>query len=90
MKAAKRAARRVKILEEIVTSERVYVNSLSTLRKVYLVPLRTVAALPAGKGQIFSHEELGACCAYVHVHVQCVYFFSGGARVCMRVCNIHI
>ena len=58
-KAAKRAARRLKILEEILISERTYVQALSTLRKVYLVPLRMVADAQ-GKGQIFSHEDLDA------------------------------
>ena len=59
-KAAKRASRRLKILEEMVTSERVYVQALSTLRRVYLTPLRTVADQPSGKGQIFTHADLDA------------------------------
>ena len=54
-KAAKRAARRLKILEEILLSERTYVHALSMLRKVYLVPLRTVA--DHGK-PIFTHHDL--------------------------------
>ena len=59
-KAQKRAARRLKILEEILLSERKYVQSLLSLMKVYLVPLRTVAEMPAGKGQIFTHADLDA------------------------------
>ena len=59
-KAAKRAARRLKILEEMMATERTYVQALRTLKKVYLVPLRTVADLPAGKGQIFTHQDLDA------------------------------
>ena len=54
----KRLARRPKILEEILLSERTYVQALSTLQRVYLVPLRTVADMPAGKGQIFDHTDL--------------------------------
>ncbi|KAL1524027.1 hypothetical protein AB1Y20_018941 [Prymnesium parvum] len=58
LKEEKRAARRVKILEEVLQSERAYVSSLETLEKVYLVPLRTVADQP--KGAIFSHTDLDA------------------------------
>jgi hypothetical protein len=57
---AKRAARRLKILEEILISERSYVQQLQTLRKVYLTPLRTVADNPSGKGQIMTHAEIDA------------------------------
>ena len=57
-KGAKRAARRLKILEEVLLSERTYVQALHTLKKVYLLPLRTVADQPSGKGQIFSHQDL--------------------------------
>ena len=48
---AQKAARRLKILEEILLSERKDAMLLS-LMKVYLVPLRTV--WPRGKGQIFT------------------------------------
>ena len=57
-KEEKRAARRLKILEEVLSSERVYVSALETLERVYLVPLRTVADQP--KGAIFSHADLDA------------------------------
>jgi len=57
-KAAKRAARRLKILEEVLNSERMYVKQLRTVNKVYIEPLRMVADMPAGKGQIFSHADL--------------------------------
>ena len=42
-KAEKRAAKRVKILQEIVDTERSYVSSLTKLDKVYITPLRLVA-----------------------------------------------
>jgi hypothetical protein len=57
-KAAKRAARRLKILEEVLNSERMYVKQLRTVNKVYIEPLRMVADMPAGKGQIFTHADL--------------------------------
>jgi len=57
-KAEKRAARRLKILEEVLASERTYVKALQTLEKVYMVPLRMVADQP--KGAIFKHEDLDA------------------------------
>ena len=56
--AEKRAARRLRILEEILLSERTYVQALMTLRKVYLDPLRMVSTLPAGKGQIFTNADI--------------------------------
>lgn len=59
-KRAKRAAKRLRILEEIMLTERTYVQALRTLKKVYLLPLRTVADLPAGRGQIFTHSDLDA------------------------------
>eukprot|EP00316_Scyphosphaera_apsteinii_P019756 CAMPEP_0119336942 /NCGR_PEP_ID=MMETSP1333-20130426/92941_1 /TAXON_ID=418940 /ORGANISM="Scyphosphaera apsteinii, Strain RCC1455" /LENGTH=651 /DNA_ID=CAMNT_0007347879 /DNA_START=172 /DNA_END=2127 /DNA_ORIENTATION=- len=55
-KADKRAARRLKILEEVVSSEKTYVQKLQTLEKVYMIPLRMVADQP--KGAIFKHEDL--------------------------------
>ena len=39
-----RAARRLKILEEVVSSERVYVQALEVLERVYVIPLRTVCS----------------------------------------------
>ena len=51
-----RATKRLKLLEEILTTERAYVQSLGTLKKVYLDPLRMVADTP--KGAIFSHADL--------------------------------
>ena len=57
-KATKRAARRLRVLEEILLSERTYVQALRTLQRVYLLPLRTVADQP--RGQIFSHSDLDA------------------------------
>ena len=60
-KAEKRAARRLKILEEILSTEESYVGALRTLGKVYVEPLRMVADVPEGKkGRIFTHAELDA------------------------------
>ena len=59
-KAADRAARRLKILEEILDSERTYVKSLGILKKVYVLPLRTVADSSVKKGQIFTQHDLDA------------------------------
>ena len=60
IQAKKRAARRLQILQEILESERTYVQALRTLKKVYLLPLKTVADLPSGKGQIFTHGDIDA------------------------------
>jgi hypothetical protein len=57
-KRAKRAEHRVRVLGEIVSTEQSYVDSLHTLKKVYLDPLRMVADSP--KGAIFSHADLDA------------------------------
>ena len=57
-KAERRAMQRLKTLEEIIATERVYVERLNLTLKVYLTPLRLVADSP--KGAIFSHEELDA------------------------------
>ena len=56
-KAERRAMQRLKTLEEIIATERVYVERLNLTLKVYLTPLRLVADSP--KGAIFS-EELDA------------------------------
>ena len=56
----KAARHRERILDEIITTEQTYVAALQTLMKVYLDPLRAVADLPAGKGQIFTHDDLDA------------------------------
>jgi len=58
VKAQKRAARRLKILEEVVSSEAKYVQALQTLEKVYMIPMRMVADQP--KGAIFQHADLDA------------------------------
>jgi len=58
VKAEKRAARRLHILEEIVTTEETYVGALRTLMRVYVEPLRFVADAP--RGAIFTHAELDA------------------------------
>ena len=57
-KAERRAMQRLKTLEEIIATERVYVERLNLTLKVYLTPLRLVADSP--KGAIFTHEELDA------------------------------
>ena len=57
-KAEKRAARRLKILEEIVSTEQSYVDALRVINKVFVDPLRMVADVP--KGAIFSHEDLNS------------------------------
>eukprot|EP00966_Prymnesium_polylepis_P156991 3627469-Prymnesium_polylepis.1 len=67
-KEEKRAARRLKILEEVLASERVYVSAMETLEKVYILPLRTVADSP--KGAIFSHSDLDAVFLNVEVIIK--------------------
>lgn len=57
-KREKRAAHRLRVLEEILSTERKYVHKLHTLKKVYIDPLRMVADVP--KGAIFSHADLDA------------------------------
>ena len=49
---------RARILEEIESTERSYVDSLHVLMKVYLHPLRMVADVP--RGAIFTHDDLDA------------------------------
>ena len=67
-KREKRAAQRLKILAEVLASEKKYVDGLQTLEKVYMVPLRTVADQP-GKGAIFSHKDLDA--VFLNMDVIC-------------------
>ena len=55
-KTEKRAAHRLKLLKEIVNTEKSYVDSLRALNKVYVDPLRMVADVP--KGAIFTHKDL--------------------------------
>ena len=57
-KAEKIAARRLKILAEIESTESSYVSSLRTLMKVYVEPLRMVQNAP--RGVIFTAAELDA------------------------------
>lgn len=54
----KAAAHRLKILEEILSTEQTYVSALHVCKKVYLDPLRMVADVP--KAAIFTHDDLDA------------------------------
>ena len=56
-----RSERRLRIMGEVVSTERSYVNALRLLERVYSTPLRLVAdkvATPRSGGAIFSHEDL--------------------------------
>lgn len=55
-KKEKRAKNRLRLLGEIIETERAYNSTLAALERVYIVPLRLVADQP--KGAIFSHADL--------------------------------
>ena len=54
----KMARHRDKVIEEIIATEKTYVEALQCCLKVYLHPLRMVADVP--RGAIFSHDDLDA------------------------------
>jgi hypothetical protein len=59
-----RSERRLRIMGELLSTERSYVSALRLLERVYTTPLRLVADQP--QGAIFSHNDLDKI--FINVH----------------------
>lgn len=76
-KQEKRAARRRSILEELLTSERVYVSCLEVLENVYLLPMRAEVS----KRAALSHEDLDIIFFNIEVSHHSVHSAEGVHRI---------